>query len=137
MKQYKTVKEVCKLTGLTRKHLYYFHRENVVRASAYANYSVEGNDGYKLYDEEAVEKLLYVALYYRFGLKRNEIRDLMLDPNYDQEDALRRLFQQELINLEESNRRKEALSHLIRHSKYGKLPPTMVMETIEYLDRYL
>ena len=26
MNKYKTVKEVCALTGLTRKHLYYFHR---------------------------------------------------------------------------------------------------------------
>ena len=53
MKNYKTVKEVCALTGLTAKHLYYFHHENVVRAAAYANYSVAGNDGYKLYDDAA------------------------------------------------------------------------------------
>ena len=33
MEQYKTVKEVCALTGLTGKHLYYFHHENVVRAA--------------------------------------------------------------------------------------------------------
>ena len=62
MEQYKTVKEVCDLTGLTGKHLYYFHHENVVRAAAYANYSVEGNDGYKLYDEAGVEKLQQIAL---------------------------------------------------------------------------
>lgn len=62
MEQYKTVKEVCALTGLTGKHLYYFHHENVVRAAAYANYSVEGNDGYKLYDEAGVEKLQQIAL---------------------------------------------------------------------------
>ena len=37
MDDYKTVKEVCALTGLTGKHLYYFHHENVVRAVAYAN----------------------------------------------------------------------------------------------------
>lgn len=80
MDDYKTVKEVCALTGLTGKHLYYFHHENVVRAVAYANYSVEGNDGYKLYDEAGVEKLRQIALYYQLGLKRNEIRDLMLDP---------------------------------------------------------
>lgn len=77
MGQYKTVKEVCALTGLTGKHLYYFHHENVVRAAAYANYSVEGNDGYKLYDEAGVEKLQQIALLYELGLKRNEIRDLM------------------------------------------------------------
>ena len=62
MKEYKTVKEVCALTGLTRKHLYYFHHENVVQAAAYANYSVVGNDGYKLYDDEAVERLREIAL---------------------------------------------------------------------------
>lgn len=88
MKKYKTVKEVCALTGLTGKHLYYFHHEKVVRASAYANYSVEGNDGYKLYDEAAVEKLHQIALYYQLGLKRNEIRDLMRDPNYDSNQVL-------------------------------------------------
>ena len=136
MKQYKTVTEVCKLTGLTRKHLYYFHRENVVRATAYANYSVEGNDGYKLYDEEAVEKLLYIALYYRFGLKRNEIRDLILDPNYNHEDALQKLFRKELINLTESRRRREALNFLIHHSADNTLTAFLVMEAIEYLDRH-
>ena len=52
MNKYKTVKEVCDLTGLTRKHLYYFHHAKVVQAVAYANYSVEGNDGYKLYDDD-------------------------------------------------------------------------------------
>lgn len=50
MNKYKTVKEMCALTGLTRKHLYYFHHEKVVQAAAYANYSVAGYDGYKLYD---------------------------------------------------------------------------------------
>ena len=94
MKQYKSVKEVCALTGLTRKHLYYFHHENVVQAVAYANYSVEGYDGYKLYDDTAVEKLQQIALYYQLGLKRNEIRDIMLDPNYDANQVLARLLAQ-------------------------------------------
>ena len=36
MDGYMTVKEVCALTGLTGKHLYYFHHEHIVRAVAYA-----------------------------------------------------------------------------------------------------
>ena len=83
MNKLKTVKEVCDLTGLTRKHLYYFHHEKVVQAAGYANYSVYGYDGYKLYDDAAVEKLQQIALYYQLGLKRDEIRDIMLDPHYD------------------------------------------------------
>ena len=96
MKEYKTVKEVCALTGLTRKHLYYFHHENVVQAVAYANYSVEGNDGYKLYDDAAVEKLQEIALYYQLGLKRNEIRDIMLDPGYDANHVLETLLSEKM-----------------------------------------
>lgn len=95
MDKYKTVKEVCALTGLTRKHLYYFHHENVVRAVAYANYSVEGYNGYKLYDDIAVEKLQQVALYYQLGLKRDEIRDIMLAPDYDSNMILHTLLAME------------------------------------------
>ena len=92
MNKYKTVKEVCDLTGLTRKHLYYFHHEKVVRAVAYANYSVEGYDGYKLYDDPAIEKLQQIALYYQLGLKRDEIRDIMLTPGYDSNLILKTLL---------------------------------------------
>lgn len=92
MNKYKTVKEVCALTGLTRKHLYYFHHEKVVEAAAYAGYSVEGHDGYKLYDDAAVEKLRQIALYYRLGLKRGEIRDIMLKDDYDSSKVLEALL---------------------------------------------
>ena len=92
MNKYKTVKEVCALTGLTRKHLYYFHHEKVVQAVAYANYSVEGYDGYKLYDDPAIEKLQQIALYYQLGLKRDEIRDIMLSPGYDSNLILKTLL---------------------------------------------
>lgn len=112
MKQYKTVKEVCALTGLTRKHLYYFHHENVVQAVAYANYSVEGYDGYKLYDDTAVEKLQQIALYYQLGLKRNEIRDIMLDPNYDANQVLARLLAQKRREKEKIERQIHALDYL-------------------------
>lgn len=94
MKHYMSVKEVCELTGLTRKHLYYFHHQNIVRATAYANYSVEGNDGYKLYDKQAVEKLQQIALFYKLGFNRNEIRNIMLDPDYDCHAAMDTLIAQ-------------------------------------------
>lgn len=112
MKKFKTVKEVCALTGLTGKHLYYFHHENVVRATAYANYSVEGNDGYKLYDERAVEKLQQIALYYQLGLKRNEIRDMMLGPEYDSNKALDTLLAREEEKRVQISRNIAALNHI-------------------------
>ena len=117
MNKYKTVKEVCDLTGLTRKHLYYFHHEKVVRAVAYANYSVEGNDGYKLYDDAAVEKLQQIALYYQLGLKRDEIKDIMLDPNYDSNMVL-----DTLLAIEQS--KKATIERHIAALEYLKLTGT-------------
>lgn len=112
MNRYKTVKEVCDLTGLTRKHLYYFHHEKVVQAVAYANYSVEGNDGYKLYDDAAVEKLQQIALYYQLGLKRDEIRNIMLDPNYDSDLVLDTLLAIERTKRATVDRHIAALEYL-------------------------
>lgn len=114
MDGYMTVKEVCALTGLTGKHLYYFHHEHIVRAVAYANYSVEGNDGYKLYDEAGVEKLRQIALFYRLGLKRNEIRDLMLDPDYEVGQVLEKLLAQKKTEKEKIDQQIRILNYLKR-----------------------
>ena len=113
MDKYKTVKEVCSLTGLTRKQLYYFHHEKVVRAVAYANHSVEGYNGYKLYDDIAVEKLQQIALYYQLGLKRNEIKDIMLSPNYDSNLILHTLLTMEQEKKIHIERHIAALEYLI------------------------
>lgn len=113
MNKYKTVKEVCDLTGLTRKHLYYFHHERVVRAVAYANYSVEGYNGYKLYDDIAVEKLQQIALCYQLGLKRDKIKDIMLTPNYDSNSILHTLLAMEQEKKIHIERHIAALEYLI------------------------
>lgn len=112
MNKYKTVKEVCALTRLTRKHLYYFHHEKVVPAVAYANYSVEGYDGYKLYDDPAIEKLQQIALYYQLGLKRDEIKDIMLSQNYDSNLVLETLLSLEREKQAQIERHIAALEYL-------------------------
>lgn len=113
MNKYKTVKEVCDLTGLTRKHLYYFHHEGVVRAVAYANYSVEGYNGYKLYDDIAVEKLQQISLYYQLGLKRDEIKAIMQTPGYDSNSALHSMLMVEQEKKLHIERNIAALEYLL------------------------
>lgn len=133
MKQYKTVKEVCQLTGLTRKHLYYFHHKNVVRAVSYANYSVEGNDGYKLYDQQAVEKLQQIALYYQLGLKRNEIRNMMLTPGYNSYAVLDTLLAREKEKLIQIGRNITTLEYLKRVGATTGLSPSLIKTALSYL----
>lgn len=137
MGQYKTVKEVCALTGLTGKHLYYFHHENVVRAAAYANYSVEGNDGYKLYDEAGVEKLQQIALLYELGLKRNEIRDLMLAPGYDFQSSLTELYRRKEGEIEKIKLQLAAMEYLKCVGVQYGLAGIRRYRSLEELGRYL
>ena len=137
MDDYKTVKEVCALTGLTGKHLYYFHHENVVRAVVYANYSVEGNDGYKLYDEAGVEKLRQIALYYQLGLKRNEIRDLMLDPDYDCDRVVQMLLYRMQAEHGRLEQRIAALEYLQRIGLKNALDGILRGCTLEELGKML
>lgn len=133
MKEYKTVKEVCALTGLTRKHLYYFHHENVVQAAAYANYSVVGSDGYKLYDAEAVERLREIALYYRLGLKRNEIRDMMRMPGYDLSRVLPKLLEEKLAQKQTLECQIAVLSYLTKSGSCPDLSGVALGGSIEEL----
>ena len=137
MEQYKTVKEVCALTGLTGKHLYYFHHENVVRAAAYANYSVEGNDGYKLYDEAGVEKLQQIALLYELGLKRNEIRDLMLAPGYDFQLTLTELYGRKEREIEKIKFQMGAMDYLRMTGIHNGLAGVLRRCSLEALGRCL
>lgn len=134
---YKTVNEVCAITGLTRKHLYYFHHEKVVEAAAYANYSVEGNDGYKLYDDEAIEKLRKIALYYQLGLKRNEIRDIMLDSERDEEQIIERLISLEAEKKTKAERYIAALEYLKRVGIKEYLKSTNVRISLDELGKEL
>ena len=133
MDGYMTVKEVCALTGLTGKHLYYFHHEHIVRAVAYANYSVEGNDGYKLYDEAGVEKLRQIALFYRLGLKRNEIRDMMRMPGYDLSRVLPKLLEEKLAQKRTLECQIAVLSYLTKSGSCPDLSGVALGGSIEKL----
>ena len=137
MNKFKTVKEVCDLTGLTRKHLYYFHHEKVVQAVAYANYSVYGYDGYKLYDDAAVEKLQQIALYYQLGLKRDEIRDIMLDPHYDSNMVIETLLAIEHAKKATIERHIAALEYLKLSGTRNRLLSSLHGITLEELGETL
>ena len=74
MKRYK-VKEVCEMTGLTRKQLYDY--QNIVNPSSFEK------SGYKLYDEPAVERLILVANYRKILMPLKTIKDILNEKEYD------------------------------------------------------
>ena len=72
MKLYR-VGEVCRRTGLSRKHL--FQYKQIVPPAA-----TEYEGAYKLYDEEGLRKLEKIALLRRIGLHKPQILAILDDP---------------------------------------------------------
>lgn len=69
----KTIKEVCKLTGVTRRTLQEYANPNVDLLHPTAK--TEG--GYWLYDEEAIVTLMAIQIFVAAGYKRAVIRDIL------------------------------------------------------------
>lgn len=85
---YKTVKEVCELTGLNRKLLHDYDEKDIVKPSNYRTRGYEDSngksyDGYKQYDEAAVMKLQQIAIFRKLGLERKEIKEKITAPDYN------------------------------------------------------
>lgn len=106
------VKDIRRITGLTGAEIAWFHHQKVVQASGYSNYSVEGHDGYKEFDRRDLPKFQQIAMYYDLGLRRNEIRDIMLAKDYDFDRAMDELYIQLKEKRERLERHMIAIEHL-------------------------
>lgn len=78
----KTVKEVSKLIGISVRTLHHYDTINLLKPTR-----VTGA-GYRLYDEDAVEKLYMILLFRELGLSLKEIADILYAPDYDRNRCL-------------------------------------------------
>ncbi|MDD6807532.1 MAG: hypothetical protein PUD72_03665 [Oscillospiraceae bacterium] len=90
-----SVKEVCEITGLTRKDLYNYKCS--IKPAGYENKVLnrygEQIDGYKYYDEDGLEMLRDAALLKSLGLKPKEINEVFLSGGGNIEEVIERIIQ--------------------------------------------
>jgi DNA-binding transcriptional MerR regulator len=67
-----SVKEICRVTGVTRKTLFYYDRIGLLEPSRRS-----GKQNFKEYDEQAVNRLLEIRLYREMGLSIPVIQDIL------------------------------------------------------------
>lgn len=87
----KTVSQVTKLTGVSARTLQYYDEIDLLKPSELSE------AGYRLYDDEALEKLQQILFFKELGFKLQDIRELMNRPNFDKIAAFRQ--QKELLQL--------------------------------------
>lgn len=84
----KTITEVCKIVGTTRRTLQGYNDIGLLKPTA-------TNDlGYWLYDEIAVDKLFIIQAFVEVGYKRQEIKNIFELNNSDLSDVLNQLLKE-------------------------------------------
>lgn len=103
-----SVKEVCELTGLNRK-LLFIYKEDVKpvshRPNGYEKKDGSLCDGYKLYDEKAVDRLQQISIFEKLGMKRSKIKEKMSASNYD----CNKILEEQIMMLKEEKQKIEDL----------------------------
>lgn len=86
----KSVNEVCKLSGVSRRTLQYYDEIGLLPPSKVKE------SGYRLYDDESLRRLWIILFYKELGLSLNDIR-VMLDNPKEMEKELLRQHRQVLL----------------------------------------
>ena len=96
----KTVNEVSKLTGVSRRTLQYYDKIGLLRPTEYTE------SGYRLYDDAALERLQQILLFRELEFPLKDIKDIVTISDFDKKKALDQ--QMELLEL-----KKEHIENLI------------------------
>lgn len=73
----KTIGQVTKLTGVSARTLQYYDEIGLLKPSQLTA------SGYRLYDDEELQKLQQILFFKELGFKLKEIKELISQPNFD------------------------------------------------------
>lgn len=110
--------EVEKITGLTRKAILYYEDKGLIRPS-------KGENNYRSYSQEDVDRLLKISIYRKLGLSLIEIKNILSSNEEDLGNILRN--RQYRLKLEES--KKNLLEKLIKSQDFEEIAKDL--ETLE------
>lgn len=87
----KSVSQITKLTGVSARTLQYYDEIGLLKPSK------KSSAGYRLYDDETLQKLQQILFFKELGFKLQEIHEFVYQPNYDKIAAYKK--QKELLLL--------------------------------------
>ena len=76
------ISEVAKMSGVTVRTLHYYDEIGLLKPSE----TTEA--GYRMYSSEDLERLQQILFFRELDFPLNEIKEIMLNPNYDKNEAL-------------------------------------------------
>lgn len=102
--------EVEKITGLTRKAILYYEDKGLIKPR-------KGENNYRAYSQEDVDRLLKISIYRKLGLSISEIKNILASKEEDLGSILR--DRQYRLELEEA--KKNLLEKLIKSQDFEEI----------------
>ncbi len=87
----KTISQVASITGISTRTLQYYDEIDLLKPSELTP------SGYRLYDDEALQKLQQILFYKELNFKLNEIKEILQKPEYDKIETFKK--QKKLLSL--------------------------------------
>ncbi len=101
-----TISQVAKLTGISPRTLQYYDEIGLLKPSDLTP------AGYRLYDDEALQKLQQILFFRELDFSLKEIGEIMQNPNFDKITAFRKQKELLLIKRNRTDRLIQLLSRL-------------------------
>lgn len=102
----KTVSQVTNLTGISARTLQYYDEIDLLKPSKLTH------AGYRLYDDEALQKLQQILFFKELGFKLKEINEFFSQPDFDKIAAFKRQKELFLLKRNRTDRLIQLLSRL-------------------------
>ena len=106
----RTISQVAELTGISTRTLQYYDEIGLLKPSELTE------SGYRLYDDEALQKLQQILFFKELGFKLKEIKEILQKPDFDRIKAFKR--QKELLLLKRN--RTDKLIQLLSRLEKGE-----------------
>ncbi len=102
----RTISQVAELTGISPRTLQYYDEIGLLKPSKLTQ------SGYRLYDDEALQKLQQILLFKELGFKLKEIREILQTPDFDRIKAFQKQKELLLLKRNRTDRLIQLLSRL-------------------------
>lgn len=121
----KTISQVAELTGISIRALQYYDEIGLLKPSELTP------SGYRLYDDDALQKLQQILFFKELGFRLKEIREILQKPDFDKIAAFKK--QKELLLLKR-NRTDRLIQLLSRLEKGEQCMSFKEFDLSDYID---
>lgn len=126
----RTISQVAELTGISARTLQYYDEIGLLKPSQFTP------SGYRLYDDEALQKLQQILFFKELGFKLKDIGEILQKPDFDKTTAFKKQKELLLLKRNRTDRLIQLLSRLEKGEQCMSFKEFDLSEYIHALENF-